>query len=173
MCIKELDCGTHVEGNESEEIHRWVSSLLRGWGWGRGKGARGASSSWGGGRVSFRPIITLCSFQPQEEIRPRIPSVRPLTASFPCVGQSRSRVFTLTAVFNEACEWYHSHWYPPTHRLSTNHYFHYSCRPSGNEKTGGRRQMFGEVIDLRWEDCDAVARDGRVIAMEELQSPLT
>lgn len=26
--------------------------------------------------------------------------------------------------------------------------------------------MFGEVIDLRWEDCDAVARDGHVIALE-------
>lgn len=26
--------------------------------------------------------------------------------------------------------------------------------------------MFGEEIDLRWEDCDAVARDGHVIALE-------
>lgn len=33
--------------------------------------------------------------------------------------------------------------------------------------------MFGEVIDLRWGDCDAVARDGRVIVPEQLQSPLT
>lgn len=33
--------------------------------------------------------------------------------------------------------------------------------------------MFGEVIDLRWEDCDAVARDGHVIALEQLHSPLT
>lgn len=74
--------------------------------------------------------------------------------------------------FLEACEWYPSHWYPP-HWLSANHYFHYSCRPSSNEKTGARRQMFGEVIDLRWEDCEAVARDGHVIALDSPQSPLT
>lgn len=33
--------------------------------------------------------------------------------------------------------------------------------------------MFGEVIDLRWEDCDAFARNGHVTALESPQSPLT
>lgn len=168
-------------------MHFWVSSLRRGCVRGRGKGAAGGSNSWGGGRISIwnQRTITLCSFEPQEVIRLGIPPVWDLIVSV-ASGSSTiiHQLFTQCAwectawllSFHEACERHGSHWYPPRprpRRLFTNHYFHSVRRPSGNEKTGARWQMFGEVIDLRWEDCDAFARDGHVIALENPQVPLT
>lgn len=135
---------------------------------------------------SWRPI-TLYSFQPQEKIRPDIPPVwHPATlwllmclCPFSNVHQSLSVhgslqrdccLFVRPVNDVTLADIHHQHYHTDSR---TNHYFHQSCRPSGNEKTGARRQMFGEVIDLRWEDCDAAARDGHVIALDGLQSSLT
>lgn len=55
--------------------------------------------------------------------------------------------------------------HPPAqlHQLPSNHGFHYPCGLLGNEETGGRQKIFGEVIDLRCGDCDPIAGDGHVI----------
>lgn len=62
------------------------------------------------------------------------------------------------------------------HQLSANHCFHYSCRLLGNEETGARQKIFGEVIELRCGDCNPIARDAHVIgcgAAPELMNPIS
>lgn len=51
----------------------------------------------------------------------------------------------------------------PPGRLSANHRFHYWCRLVGNEETGARQEIFGEVIELRCGGWNPTARDGHVI----------
>lgn len=140
--------GDMVEIKKRGEMHPWVSSLLRGWGCERGKGARKASNSWGGGRVSF--VLPKHCFQPQDEkgdgqLHRYLNSVTTSYISQPLCSTA------FYSTFHEASDititWYPSPRLP--HRLFYYHYFHNACRPSGNEKTGARRQMFGEMIDLR------------------------
>lgn len=141
--------GDMVEIKKRGEMHPWVSSLLRGWGCERRKGARKASNSWGGGRVSF--VLLKHCFQPQDEKGDGqltgilTVSLLPTLVSH-CALQPSTPLFT-RPVNDITITWYPSPRLP--HRLFYYHYFHNACRPSGNEKTGARRQMFGEMIDLR------------------------
>lgn len=48
----------------------------------------------------------------------------------------------------------------------TNDHFQKAKRRLDNETTGPRKQMFGKAIDLSWEDCHALARDGHVMVLE-------
>lgn len=98
--------GDMVEIKKRGEMHPWVSSLLRGWGCERGKGARKASNSWGGGRVSF--VLPKHCFQPQDEkgdgqLHRYLNSVTTSYISQPLCSTA------FYSTFHEASEWYHNH----------------------------------------------------------------
>lgn len=137
--------GDMVEIKTRGEMHPWVSSLLRGWRCERGK--HQTVEEVGEFLLCFRS--TVFSHRMRKEM---VNCIGILTVSLLPTLVSHCALQPSTPLFTRPVNDITITWYPSPrlpHRLFYYHYFHNACRPSGNEKTGARRQMFGEMIDLR------------------------